>query len=64
MNIKDYWLSLVPSKKKALAEACGTSVSYLSNIFNGHRMAGIKMAKALHKETRGKVSKRALRPDD
>jgi len=64
MKPNEYWSSLVPEKKKALAVKLKTSVARLSNIFNGHIQAGPAFAKEIQRQTRGKVSKRALRPDD
>jgi len=63
MKPNEYWSSLVPERKKALAAKLKKSVAYLSNIFNGHSRAGGPLSKKIHAATKGKINKADLRPD-
>jgi len=63
MNMKKYYQSLSHEQKLELADACNTSVVYLSQIANSHRRAGIKTIIAIEKATEGQVTGADLRPD-
>ena len=63
MDMKKYFTELSPEAKKSLALAVDTSVAYLSPIANGHRSAGIPMAKLIEEKSGGIVTKEELRPD-
>lgn len=58
---KKYWTELKPEEKQQLAADCGTSFAYLSQIANGDRDPGPKMAKKLRAKTG--LSLKKLRPD-
>lgn len=58
----DYWESLVPKRKKALAEAVGTTVNVLSQIAHGHAKCSAERANDIHRETGGKWSREFILP--
>lgn len=63
MNLVDYYTSLTPEQKKTLADRLGTSQAYVSQIFYGHRKAGVKILARIELATDGVVTPSDLRPD-
>lgn len=48
-NFYQYWKSLSPAEKNALAEKAETSFMYLSQLANGHRRPGLNVILRLQK---------------
>ena len=46
-KFQSFWIDLEPPEKLELAERADTSVSYLSQIANGHRNAGVDTIRKL-----------------
>lgn len=46
-----------------MATRAGTKFSYLEQLAGGHRLASVKLARAIQRETAGAVSVAELRPD-
>lgn len=58
---KKYWTALSPQEKNQLASDLGTSFAYLSQIANGDRDPGHKLAKKMREKTG--LSLKQIRPD-
>lgn len=63
MKFKTFYKSLAAQDKKDLANRLGTSCAYLSQVANGHRMAGAKLLLKIAEATNSEVSPSDLRPD-
>jgi DNA-binding transcriptional regulator YdaS (Cro superfamily) len=61
MKLTDY-LKLNP--RKALAEAIGVNVVYLSHLCSGYRKPSALLANKIEEATGGQVTRQELRPDD
>jgi hypothetical protein len=46
-TFNDYWQSLPSHEKASLADKAGTSLNYLSQIANGHRLSGANLMSRL-----------------
>jgi len=55
--------SMDSEQKQIFATECGTSVAYLSQIANGHRLAGARTIARIERVSGGVVSHKDLRPD-
>lgn len=62
-KFRKFWRALKPERKKALAAACNTRPIWLTQIAGGHGQASPKLAKAIEKETFGKITAADMRPD-
>ncbi len=63
MDIQNYWSCLSPKQKQELADKCGKSKAFLSNIFNKGQPAGVDMVKLLEPATNKVCTREDLRPD-
>lgn len=63
MGLREYWKSLSPDGRNALAERCETTTGHLTNVAYGTRSCSVKLAVALERETNGKFSCESLRPN-
>lgn len=61
MKLTDY-LKLNP--RKALAQATGVNVVYLSHLCSGYRKPSALLANKIEEATGGQVTRQELRPDD
>lgn len=50
--------------RQEIAERCGTSLGYLTNVANGYKQCGPLLAAVLESEFAGAVTRRDLRPND
>jgi len=63
LGFRDYWSGLSAAEKQALAEACITTVNYLTQVACGHRQASPALSLALHEQTGRVVRLSSLRAD-
>ena len=61
-TFNNYWQSLSPGQKLSLAASANTSVSYLSQVANGHRLSGASLIGRLVAADEN-ISSQMLRPD-
>ena len=61
-TFKDYWKSLSAIEKKALTQDSGKSYSYLCQLANGQKKAGMYVIQALT-AIRPEITPTMLRPD-
>lgn len=59
-----YLRSLRPEEKKAIYEQCGITRQYFYNLLgNPNKKASVELACRMQQVTRGRVTRRSLRPD-
>jgi DNA-binding transcriptional regulator YdaS (Cro superfamily) len=63
MTLIEFFLKKEHGAKSDMAEVLGISRTWLSQIINGSRLPSPALAKDIEKYTKGKVSRKVLRPD-
>lgn len=64
MDLKTYLLNLDVPERDGFAVRCGTTRGHLQNVMNGHRPCAPGLAVAIERESKKKVTRQELRPDD
>lgn len=62
-SLKQYWQSMSPDERDAVAEQAETTTAYLRQVLACGRRCGASLAKSIEMATNGQVSRQMLRPD-
>lgn len=63
MTLKEFFDGQPYGSKAALAKRLGISKTWMSLLISGRQKCGPELAKRLEEETKGAVTREALRPD-
>ncbi|MCP3850627.1 MAG: hypothetical protein GY694_10395 [Gammaproteobacteria bacterium] len=63
MVFSKFYKKLSPAEKKQFAEKINSSVNYLNQLANGHKVAGVKGALKIEKATGGIVTRADILPE-
>jgi DNA-binding transcriptional regulator YdaS (Cro superfamily) len=63
MTLQEYFLTKPRGTKVAMARGLGITKNWLSQLLNGSKVPSPALAVAIHKYTKGAVSKKDLRSD-
>lgn len=64
MKLRKYFFALNVEGRDRLAIECGATRGHLQNVAYGYRDASPNLSVAIERSTKGKVTRRDLRPDD
>lgn len=64
MELRDYLKTLTPNDRTSFADRVGSSVGHLRNVGYGFRPCDPAVAVAIERESRKRVTRQELRPDD
>ncbi|WP_417329195.1 hypothetical protein [Halomonas cupida] len=62
-SLKQFWQSMSPDERDAVAEKAGTTTEYLRQVLACGRRCGASLAKNIESASGGAVSRKVLRPD-
>lgn len=63
-KLKNFLRSMPAEEREAFAARCGTTWAFLRNVMYGQRTPNEKLCVAIERESRRKVTRLDLRPDD
>lgn len=64
MELKEYIKPMTSEERERFAIKCGTTKGHLNNVMYGYKPCGTDLAVAIEAETKKKVTRKELRPDD
>jgi DNA-binding transcriptional regulator YdaS (Cro superfamily) len=63
MTLNEYFQQLPRGSKTKLAKAVNVSKTWLALVINGHRIPSAELSVDIERATKGKVTRKELRPD-
>jgi DNA-binding transcriptional regulator YdaS (Cro superfamily) len=63
MTLNEYFQHLPRGSKTKLAKAVNVSKTWLALVINGHRIPSAELSVDIERATKGKVTRKELRPD-
>jgi DNA-binding transcriptional regulator YdaS (Cro superfamily) len=63
MNLVEYFQQLPRGSKTKLAKTVNVSKTWLALVINGHRIPSAELSVDIERATKGKVTRKELRPD-
>ena len=63
MNLSEYFSTQPRGSKTKLAKAVNVSKTWLALVINGHRIPSAELSVDIERATKGKVTRKELRPD-